>query len=29
VFEPATGREIANVAEGDATDIDTAVAAAR
>jgi phenylacetaldehyde dehydrogenase len=29
VFDPATGREIAKVAEGDAADIDAAVAAAR
>lgn len=29
VFDPTTGREIAKVAEGDAPDIDAAVAAAR
>ena len=29
VFDPATGREIAKVAEGDAADIDAAVMAAR
>jgi phenylacetaldehyde dehydrogenase len=29
VFDPATGREIAKAAEGDAADIDAAVAAAR